>query len=163
MLSLAQAHTLLVRGCERAPIAPRLELGGRPMPWVLGLGDPVVIAEPWSKLRALHRRKRGFSHLCDRLEALGKLARAEFPDRAVVAEVWADEGEPDPGLLEKVARRLGIPIEVVDSAGIRLALEAVERVVPADLGDHPNPLIAVLSWRRRIADGGQFDKATKPA
>ena len=134
VLHLAQAPALVVTGCDRAPTASDLQVGGRPAPWVLGLHGrqdagqkndgqknhrPVtVIAEPWSQLQALHRRKRGFSALCGRLQALLEVLGGEptlsevtgtgqASARRVRIEIWADGDEdPDRVLLDKVARQL---------------------------------------------------------
>ncbi len=146
ILQLAQAHALLVTGCDKAPTSHKGQVGGRPMPWVLGMGDTVVIAEPWSQLHAVHRRKRGFTALCDRLRALCEMVDQQLKPQELLLQVWADDGDLDEALLEKVARQLNRPIELYTAARLPGVLDAVRAAVTPDHAADQNPLIAVLGW-----------------
>ncbi len=156
--SLAQAHAMIVLGCGRAPMARGADMRGRPVPWVLGIGgDVVVIAEPWSRLHRIHRRKRGFSAVCDRLRALCALAASELGSDEPRLEIWGDELEPDTTLIAKIEGQLDRRIEVYDGARIKTALNAVrDRITPHEAGS-PNTLLGVLAWMHEI--DGLFDKA----
>lgn len=150
VLHLAQAHTRFVLGCDRAPTCPKLEIGGRPAPWVLGLGEVTVICEPWSAVRRLHRRKRGFSAAVSRFRDL--LALPTNTERVRV-EVWADgEEDLDPVLLEKMGRQLETPIIPVGLHELPGALAAVRNSITADWVADPNPLVAVLAWMVAVGD-----------
>lgn len=154
-LALAQAHTLLVRGCTSAPVAPRLVLDGRPMPWVLGLGgSALIVSEPWSQLRALHRRKRGFSAATGRLQSVIEAARQTGTDLPLRVEVWQDAAGqvPDARLLEMMGQQIAQDIEVFGPPGLRAAIAAVEEAAGAQHVGHANPLIAVLAWRKSLLD-----------
>ena len=150
-MRLVEAHALLVHGCKRTACAPRLLIGRRPVPWVLGL-EPTIVAEPWSNLHALHRRKRGFTAACQRLEAVLDVVRSAAPG-PVTLEVWSDDGTFDAGLLTKIGARLDAPLVAVGPPQIAEALAAVRaRLTPAH-ASHTNPLIAVLSWADSVTRG----------
>jgi len=179
VLQLAEAHTRLVHGCARTATAPSLQLGGRPVPWILGFGAPkkpapedatpedatpedtapdrrprVIIAEPWAGLKAIHRRKNGFSHLNSRFEALAQLANTQFEGATLEFEIWEDSpSEPlDQSLLDKLEPRLPGPLSRFPAARFPEALTAVENALTADMVSDANPLLAVLAWTHAIRE-----------
>jgi len=146
MMHLAEAHALIVSGSTRTFTAPKLAKAGRPLPWVLGIGTPTVIAEPWSHLHKLHRRKRGFRAICDRLQVLIDSVHATSDSSALTLQVWEDEGTIDRPLLEKVGRQVEQPIQVWGPEEIRETLRLVKAGITEDRAQHHNPLLAVLGW-----------------
>ncbi len=161
VMYLAQAHTRFVGGCERVVIAPRLELGGRPVPWVLGLGASCVIAEPWSHLHRLHRRKRGFTALVGRLRALVEIASAQLASGEPRLEVWCDgEEAPDQLLLEKVGKQLELSIHTISRAELSDALERVRDAVTPEHLDDENPLVAVLAFEKSLSQPTEMGQET---
>ncbi len=154
MLSLAQAYALLSHQCSRAAIAPSLQLRGRPVPWVLGFAEThLVIAEPWSHHAALHRRKRGFSAMVQRWEALQSLVENEVGPRSLRLELWQDDtGLPSAeARVSKVGKQLGRPIQCFDLSRIQEALALVRQQSNAQHLSHENPLLATFGWTNTIA------------
>ncbi len=132
-------------GCERVATSDTGLVGGRPVPWLLGLPSPAIVAEPWSRIHALHRKKRGFSAVCARLEALAALV--ETPE----LQVWMDgEEPPDADLLAKIGRQIGYEIRVFDRAALVRAMADVERVISPQHTIHHNVLVASLALRSAL-------------
>ena len=145
-MHLAEANAILALGCTKTYTASKLAKAGRPLPWVLGLGPSTVIAEPWSHIHKLHRRKRGFRAVCDRLKVLLASARSMPDCPTVVLQVWEDEATIDGPLLEKVGRQLDQPISIVGAVEIQKALALVRTSASENLHAHHNPILAVLGW-----------------
>jgi hypothetical protein len=146
MMCLAEAHAALSPGCAKTFTAPKLAKAGRPLPWVLGLGTTTIIAEPWSHLHKLHRRKRGFRFICDRLRVLIASVNTTPTSSAITLQVWEDEGTIDRPLLEKVARHIEVPIHVFGPDEIRETIHTITTDIPTDLRHHHNPILSVLGW-----------------
>lgn len=153
ILQLAEAHVRLVGGCARASASATGSLGGRPVPWVLGHGGgPVIVAESWDLLAAHHRRKRGFTALCQRLNSLLELARSHMKSDAAIVQVWADgENNLDAVLLAKVALQIGSPIELFEQAGLPAAMAAVQKAITAQHVTDYNPLVAALGFVKSLS------------
>lgn len=151
LMTLVDAHHRLVHGCRRTASSPTGKLAGRPVAWVMGLTSPLVIAESWDQLHAVHRRKRGFSAVCDRLNTvLGSASDWATPDDLRL-EVWSDVITPDASLLEKIGRQVGVPIHIYGPAEVAAALAAVHSATGADLVDDANPLVAAHAYGLAVA------------
>lgn|GEM_PF-4596574 len=146
MMYLAEAHAVLSPGCTKTFTAPKLSKAGRPLPWVLALGTTTILADPWSHLHKLHRRKRGFRAICDRLRVLIASVNTAPTSSVITLQVWEDEGTIDRPLLEKVGRQIELPIQIFGANEIQEALRSVTEANPNDLRDHHNPILSVLSW-----------------
>ena len=154
VMHLAQAHALLVSGCDQAPASANPTLGGRPIPWVLGRGPVPVLCEPWSQVHRLHRKKRGFSACVARLQALRELAVGDSRASAPLPrlEIWADEGELDTSLIHKLTVKTGLETRLFPAAALNEALEAVRQAVGPEHVGHPNPLVASLAFVKSLSE-----------
>lgn len=144
---LAEAYAIVVTGCTKTTLARELRDGKLELPWVIGFRDTVVhVAEPWSHLHALHRHKRGFSAMRDRLGAIVEMVEATSRPSEIRVEIWSDDGTFDDKLCLELARVVGRPVELFPPDRITEALSAVRRGLTAEHVRAVNPLLAVLSW-----------------
>ena len=153
--SLLAEMTLRVDfGCARVSVArPWDDLGGAfERPWVIGY-EPNVLAESWAYWHRIHRRKRGFTAVVERLTTLVQHTRP------VAVQVWEDAPGIDRSLVEKWGLAVGLSVTVVDRAEIaRLwrrfeAEPPPERAGESELPEAQNPLERLLRERRDILTG----------
>jgi len=145
LLSLAEAHALLTHQCTQTFLSPKLAKGGRPLPWLLGVGDRTLIVEPWSHHHRIHRKKRGFSLMCHRWQALLDSVKKHLNADQVELQMWQDTEAIDISLIAKVAKQIELPIEVYDTARIVSIAKNMKTQPLSDHKDHPNPILATLS------------------
>jgi len=145
LLSLAEANALLFHGCTQTYLSPQLSKGGQPLPWLLAQGETTIIAEPWSHHHRIHRKKRGFSLMCRRWQALLSAVHAHLAPATLELQIWQDSDDLDPALIEKVSKQIEISIAVFDTARIASISEALLSATLETDNHRRNPLLSTLA------------------
>ena len=138
---VADAWAQAALGCEAVAFVTKRN-GSKVLPWAVS-ADGAFVAERWDTIHKIHRKKRGFTYVCEHLRRVQDTVCALTKNQPATLEVWHLPGDPplDAKLLLQISEQIGWAIAPISNVEI---MQRISQLVqePLEHQEHTeNPLL----------------------